>query len=91
VSGLLFLDASAIVKLVVDEAESEALRGRPARMSSTLAIVEVRLAAARRTPTPPPGRVDTILAGLALIPIDQATLEDAARLGRRASLRRLVL
>ncbi len=84
-AGLLYLDASAIVKLVVDEAESaalrDALRGRPARVSSALALVEVRLASARRTPSPHPGRVDTILAGLALIPIDHATLEDAARLG----------
>ncbi len=83
--GLLYLDSSAIVKLVVDEAESgalrRALRGRPQRVSSALALVEVHLAAARRTPSPPPARVDTILAGLALIPVDHATLEDAARLG----------
>jgi predicted nucleic acid-binding protein len=85
VAGLLYLDASAIVKLVVDEAESEALRealrGRPQRVTSALALVEVHLAAARRTPCPPPGRVDTILAGLALIPVDHATLEAAAGLG----------
>jgi uncharacterized protein with PIN domain len=68
VAGLLDLDASAIVKLVVTEAESEALRdalrGRPSRVSSALALVEVRLAAARRTPSPSTASVDAILAGL---------------------------
>lgn len=81
---LLYLDASAIVKLVVEERESpalrDALRGRPRRVSSALALVEVSLAAARRSPAPPAGRVDTILAGLVLIPIDQPLLERAAAL-----------
>lgn len=84
-AGLIYLDASAIVKLVVDESETialrTALRGRPQRVSSALALVEVHLAADRRMPSPPRGRVDTILAGLALLPIDQAVLEEAARLG----------
>jgi predicted nucleic acid-binding protein len=85
VAGLIYLDASAIVKLVVDEAETfalrTALRGWPQRVSSALALVEVHLAADRRIPRPPRGRVDTILAGLALLPIDQAILEEATRLG----------
>ena len=84
-AGLIYLDASAIVKLVVDEPETialrTALRGRPQRVSSALALVEVHLAADRRIPSPPRGRVDTILAGLALLPIDHAVLEEAARLG----------
>ena len=84
-AGLIYLDASAIVKLVVEEGESpalrDALRDRPRRVSSALALVEVHLAAGRRVPAPPPGRVDTILAGLALIPVDQPTLERAAGLG----------
>jgi predicted nucleic acid-binding protein len=85
VAALTYLDASAIVKLVVEEPESRALRSvlrdRPRRVSSALALVEVHLAAARRSPAPPPGRVDTILAGLALVPVDQPTLEGAAALG----------
>lgn len=84
-AGLTYLDASAIVKLVVDEGDSPALRDalldRPHRVSSALALVEVHLAATRRVPPPPPGRVGTILAGFALIPIDQPTLERAAGLG----------
>ncbi len=83
--GLVYLDASAIVKLVVEEGESPALRGalrdRPHRVSSALALVEVHLAAARRSPAPPAGRVSTILAGVTLIPVDQPTLECAAGLG----------
>ena len=39
------------------------------------------MASDRRIPSPPRGRVDTILAGLALLPIDQPVLEEAARLG----------
>jgi uncharacterized protein len=85
VAGLIYLDASAIVKLVVEEIESaalrDALRDRPHRISSALAFVEVHLAAARRIPAPPAGRANTVLAGLTLIPVDQPTLEDAAGLG----------
>lgn len=84
-TGLIYLDASAIVKLVVEELESPALRtalrDRRRRVSSALALVEVHLAAIRRLPAPSTGRAGTILAGLALIPIDQSTLEGAAGLG----------
>ncbi len=45
-AGLVYLDASAIVKLVVEESESQALRAalrnRPDRVSSALSLVEVR-------------------------------------------------
>ena len=62
-AGLVHLDASAIVRLVVEEAESsalrEALRERPRRVSSALALVEVHLAVGSRSPAPPPGRVQT--------------------------------
>ena len=82
--GLAYLDSSAIVKLAVEEPESQALRSdlrrRPQRVSSALALVEVTLAGARRAPALPPGRVSGILAGLALVPIDQAVLEAAAGL-----------
>ena len=82
--GLAYLDSSALVKLVVDESESQALRAalhdRPQRVSSALALVEVTLAFTRRKPAPPPSRVSAILAGLALVPIDQSVLETAAGL-----------
>lgn len=83
--GFVYLDASAIVKLVVEEPETPALRSvlrdRPHRVSSAIVLVEVHLAAARRSPPPPPARSDMILAGLTLIPVDQTTLERAAGLG----------
>ncbi len=82
--GLAYLDSSAIVKFIVEEPESPALRaglrGRPQRVSSALALVEVTLAGAGREPAPPPARVSGILAGLALVPIDQSVLETAAGL-----------
>lgn len=82
--GLAYLDSSAIVKLVVEESESQALRtslrDRPQRVSSALALVEVTLAAARRQPTPPPERAPAILSGLALVPIDEPVLTTAAGL-----------
>ncbi len=82
--GLAYLDSSAIVKLVVEEPESQALRAglrdHPHRVSSALALVEVTLAGARRAPAPPPGRVSGILAGLALLGIDQPVLKTAAGL-----------
>lgn len=82
-ADLLYLDSSAIVKLLVEEPESPALRlalrGRPDRVSSALAQVEVHLAAARRAPAPARERVEQILAGLTLIPIDQPVLARAAK------------
>jgi len=84
VARLVYLDASAIVKLVQEERESpvlrDALRGRPHRVSSALALVEVELASSRRSPAPPAGRVRTILAGIVLIPVDHPVLERAAEL-----------
>jgi len=86
VPDLVYLDASAIVKLVVEETESRALRtalrGRDRRISSALALVEVHLAAGRRVPAPTPDRVDTVLARFTLIPVDHSTLTSAVRLGR---------
>ncbi len=83
-TALAYLDASAIVKLVVEETESPALREAlpawPDRVSSALALVECHRAARRRDPPPPPERVDTVLAGLTLIPLDLETLRAAAML-----------
>ena len=78
-----YLDTSALVKLVIREAESEALRRAlrqwPRRVSSELAVVEL-LRVARRQPDPV--RVEAnalrILAGLFLHPISRATLLRAA-------------
>jgi predicted nucleic acid-binding protein len=86
VAELVYLDASAIVKLVVEEPESqalrEAIRSRTQRVSSGIALVEVTLAAERRTPAPPAARVRAILAGVTLIPPGYEVLESASRLGQ---------
>jgi predicted nucleic acid-binding protein len=83
-SGLLYLDSSALVKLVVAEPETgallEFLKGWPHRVSSALARVEV-LRAVKRTGADPVvrRRATRVLARIALIRIDDAVLVAAAR------------
>ena len=88
---LLYLDSSALVKLVATEAETAALRsflgGWPDRVSSALARVEV-LRAVRRMGASAPvrRRAARVLARVALVRIDEAVLAAAVRL-RPAELR----
>lgn len=88
---MLYLDSSAIVKLVLDEAESAALREwigeRPPGVSSGLAAVEVRLTvrlftaralpADRRAAAELKERFETAMSGIALLAIDDAVLARA--------------
>lgn len=80
---LLYLDSSAIVKLVAREPETDALvarlRAGPDLVSSALARVEVGRAA-RRARVPGAGlpRVEAVLERIALLRIDEAILEAAA-------------
>jgi predicted nucleic acid-binding protein len=82
-----YLDASAIVKLVVLEPESAALfawlGARPARVSSAIARVEVSRAVRRAFPseTATARRAGELLDRLALVPIDRHILETAGQLG----------
>ena len=91
---MVYLDSSAIVKLVVPEPESEALRRFLAdhedRVASGLVRVEV-LRALRRTHGGSRAtlrRAEQVLAGVALVTVDEAILRDAAALepGRLRSL-----
>jgi predicted nucleic acid-binding protein len=90
---LLYLDSSALVKLVLPEAETAALltslEAWPARVTSELAVVEV-LRAARRASMEPglTQRAEEVLAGVHLLKIDTDLLGWAARLEPR-SLRSL--
>jgi predicted nucleic acid-binding protein len=90
---LLYLDSSALVKLVLPEAESGALIASlaawPVRVTSELATVEV-LRAARRASAEPAltQRAKEVLAGVHLLKIDTDLLDRAARLEPR-SLRSL--
>ena len=86
--GILYLDSSALVKLVLPERESPALlaslRLWPARATSELARVEV-LRAARRAATDPAveRRADEVLAALHLLRLSGEILDLAARLEPR--------
>ena len=86
---MVYLDSSAIIKLVVAEPESEALRAyltdRKERVASGLARVEVFRALRRAhggTPTLL-HRADEVLEGIALVAVDEPVLRDAAGLEPR--------
>jgi predicted nucleic acid-binding protein len=78
-----YLDSSALVKLVVAERESEALRRfirrSPDRISSALARVEV-LWAVRMQDAPITERARRVLARIRLLRLDDALLDAAAAL-----------
>ena len=84
----LYLDSSALVKLVLPERETaallEILDAWPIRATSELARVEV-LRAARRAASDPAagGRAEAVLAGLHLIRLDDEILSRAAALEPR--------
>ena len=82
---MVYLDSSAIVKLVVPEPESAALRRRLARepdwVSSALAVVEVVRAIRRREATVRElEEAQELLARIALAPVDDSILGVAARM-----------
>jgi uncharacterized protein len=78
-----YLDTSGFLKLVRSEPESSALRAEiasgDALVSSALLLVEGRRAAARYGPLAL-ARARTALTTVTLLPLDDATLEDAADL-----------
>jgi predicted nucleic acid-binding protein len=90
---LVYLDSSALVKLVVREEGSDALRawlaGYPEVVSSVLAVTEVRRAigrvSGRRSLS---DRARLVLDGVALLAVDVAVLDAAAGL-KPAELRTL--
>ena len=80
---LLYLDSSAIVKLVVPEAETKALRellkSWPERVSSVVARIEVERVA-RRIGVGAVRRARTVLSRIALVDLDEDVLRTAAAL-----------
>jgi len=82
--GAWYLDPSAIVKTVVEEAESAVLlgwlAGRPKLVSSDLSRVEVIRAVRCADPAAVP-RAREVLATLTTIRLDEALLDAAAELG----------
>jgi predicted nucleic acid-binding protein len=81
-STLLYLDSSAIVKLVVPEAETAALRRSlrswPERVSSVVARIEVERVA-RRIGGGVVRRAGSVLARLAFVGLDPRVVEGAGR------------
>jgi predicted nucleic acid-binding protein len=79
-----YLDSSALVKLVVRERESKALAGhlseRRERASCALARVEV-IRAVRPHGRPAIDRASRLLERIALLKLDELLLDEAARLG----------
>ena len=80
---MLYLDPSAIVKLVVQEPETSELvqtvRADPEIVSSGLAWTEVVLATRRAGRST--SRAERVLDGIALVPIDDGILREAVTLG----------
>ena len=84
-SRLVYLDASALVKLVIDEPESAALTGyltdEPRIVTSALSAVEVPRAVRMIEPQEPaPERAQNIVARCALIEVDREVRDAAAGL-----------
>lgn len=90
----LYLDASALVKLVQVEAESAPLRrylkrhGADEKATSALSRVEV-LRAVLEGGVPAVAKARRQLGRLYVVPLDRALLDDAATLGAGQSLRSL--
>lgn len=85
---LLYLDSSAIVKLVAREPETSALvdrlRERPDVVSSALARVEVLRAVRRaRSSSATIRRAESVMDGIALLRVDEAILDHATAIGAR--------
>lgn len=83
IGGALYLDSSAIVKLVLPEPETHALVSRlqddPDVISSALARVEVLRALKRIEATPAVwDQAERVLARIALVRVDDAVLDSAA-------------
>lgn len=80
---LLYLDSSAIVKLVVPEPETKALRellrSWPDRVSSVVARIEVERVA-RRIGAGTVRRARTVLSRIALVDLDEDVVQRAATL-----------
>jgi predicted nucleic acid-binding protein len=81
---VVYLDSSALVKLVVAEPESDALakylERRPARVSCALARVEV-IRAVRPHGAPARRRARDLLDRVSLLELDEVLLDAAAELG----------
>lgn len=86
---MVYLDSSALVKLVIweegSDALAEALLSFPSSVSSALASVEVQRTIRRATPDAEVlARAQQVLAGLILLKLDDAVLRTAAEIPPQA-------
>jgi len=85
---VIYLDSSALLKLLVDEPESEHLdawlraRSEVPKVSSELAQTEVVRACRRRDDTSLLGYARVLLAGLDLVPISRQVIDIAGEVGQ---------
>ncbi len=90
--GRAYVDASAVVKLVLREAESNALReflmAQPSPLTSRIATVEVRRAIGRATEAPYEDALAAVWDRVEIIELDTA-IADAAALVAPRSIRSL--
>lgn len=81
-SGLAYLDASAVVKLLIHEPETPALHAdivhRPGLLASTLSILEARRAVARRSSAERIASLKEIVEALVLVEMGQQIVEAAS-------------
>lgn len=81
----IYLDASALVKLVITEPETTPLRqflgGDRAWFSSRVATVEVRRAADRQQERDAAAQVDAIMRGMHIVELDEALARTAGAVG----------
>ena len=81
-SGLAYLDASAVVKLLIHEPETPALHAdivhRPGLLASTLSILEARRAVARRTSAQRIASLEEIIDALVLVEMGQQLVAGAS-------------
>lgn len=80
--GAVYVDASALVKLIITEAESDALReflgDGPTLYSSRIAAVEVRRAVGRQTERDARQQLDALLATVQFVELDERMAVAAA-------------
>lgn len=91
-AGGVYVDASALVKLIIAEPESDALRrylgGGPPLYSSRIAAVEVRRAVARQVERDASEQVEALLSAVRFVELDEP-MSRAAALAQPPSLRTL--
>lgn len=88
--GVLYMDASALVKLIVEEAESGAVKATvrrwPHRASSIIARVELPLAIRRSATRETAALLDAVVSATEVLELNEEVVANAVRLPRLKAL-----